>query len=54
MKLLITTAFIAAAGCAMLSHAGVLSATSIVPPLCFALALILVLLQMINAGDRRY
>src|SRR5687767_9061262 len=54
MKVLIAGAFIAAAGCAILSHAGLLSATSIVAPVCLAPALILVLLHLVNAGDRRY
>ena len=54
MKSLIAFAFIAAACFAILSHAGVLAATSILPPACFAAALVLVLLHMMNVGDRRY
>jgi hypothetical protein len=54
MKALITLAFVAAACCAILSYAGVLSTTSVVPPVCFAAALILALLHMMNVSDRRY
>lgn len=54
MKLLISLAFIAAAFSGSLSYAGILSATSIVPPVCFAVALVLVLLHMMNVYDRRY
>lgn len=54
MKSLIALAFLAAIGCAILSYAGVLSPTSIVPPACFAAALILALLHMMNVSDRHY
>jgi uncharacterized membrane protein YtjA (UPF0391 family) len=54
MKALIVVAFIAAACCGVLSYAGVLSSTSIVAPICFAAALLLVLLHMMNVTDRRY
>lgn len=54
MKSLIAMAFIAAACVAILSYAGVLSPTSIVPQVCFGAALILVLLHMMNVSDRRY
>jgi uncharacterized membrane protein YtjA (UPF0391 family) len=54
MKTFIGCAFVAALCCAILSYAGVLSANSIVPPVCFAVALILVLLQLMNVSDRRY
>lgn len=54
MKALITLAFVAAACGAILSYAGVLSATSIAPPVFFAVALILVLLHLMNVSDRRY
>ena len=54
MKTLIALAFVAAACCAILSYAGVLSPTSIVPPICFAAALVFVLLHLMNVSDRRY
>jgi hypothetical protein len=53
MKTLIAIAFLAAAGSAGLGHAGLLSPTSIVPFVCFGAALILVLLHLMNVGDRR-
>jgi hypothetical protein len=54
MKVLIGLAFAVAVGCALLSHWGLLSPTSIVPPICFAAAFILVLLHLVNVSDRRY
>lgn len=54
MKSLIAVAFVAAICCAILSFSGVLSPTSVAPPLCFAAALVFVLLYMINVSDRRY
>ena len=54
MKTLITGAFLATACCAILGLTGLLSPTSVLAPVCFAAALILVLLQLVNAGDRRY
>jgi hypothetical protein len=41
MRTLIALAFIAAACCAILSYTEILSPTSMVPPICFAAALIL-------------
>jgi hypothetical protein len=37
-----------------LSYAGILTTTSIVPLVCFAVALILALLHVMNVSDRRY
>lgn len=54
MKILIALMFVAAICCALLSHVQVLAATSMLPALLFAIALILALLHMINFGDRRY
>lgn len=54
MKWLIAIAFAAAAISFFLSYSGVVSPTSMVTPICFAAALVLVLLQLINEGDRRY
>jgi hypothetical protein len=54
MKIFIACAFVAAACCAILSYTGVLSTNSIVPPVCFAAALILVLVHLMNVSDRRY
>jgi uncharacterized membrane protein YtjA (UPF0391 family) len=54
MKTLIACGFVAAACGAILSYAGVLSTNSIVAPICFAAALVLVLLDLMNMGDRRY
>jgi hypothetical protein len=54
MKRLIAVAFVGAGCCGILSHARVLSATSLLPSILFASALILTLLHVINIGDRRY
>ena len=54
MKSLIAIVFLAAAAGVILSYSGLISATHIIPPVLFASALILVLLQMINIEDRRY
>ena len=54
MKILVAATFIAAACCAVLSYAQILSPTSLVPAMLFASVLILTLLHMINVGDRRY
>jgi hypothetical protein len=54
LKVFIALAFAAAAGCAVLSQVSVLSPTSIVPPVFFALAFILVLVRMMKVGNRRY
>ena len=54
MKWLIAIAFVGAAISVGLSYAAVLSPTSMIPPLCFAAGLILVLVHLVNEGDRRY
>lgn len=54
MKFLIAGAFLAAAGCAILSAARVLPPASLLAPFFFVLGLILVLLYTINLTDRRY
>jgi hypothetical protein len=54
MKTLMAVAFIAAGGAAILSHAMVISATSLIPPTFFAVALIFALLHLIHTSDRRY
>lgn len=54
MKILIAVMFVAATCCALLGYVRVIAATSLLPPLLFASALILTLLHMINIGDRRY
>ena len=54
MKTLMAVAFIAAGGAAILSHARVFSATSLIPPTFFAVALIFALLHLIQTSDRRY
>lgn len=54
MKFLIVVAIFAAGCSAALSYARVLSTTSALPHILFAVALILILLQMVNTNDRRY
>lgn len=54
MRALIALAFLAAAGGALLSYVGWISATSLVPAGCFAVGLVLVLLHLIAVSDRRY
>lgn len=54
MKTLIGSMIVAAAGSAIFSYAGVLTANSIVPFACIAVALILMLLHLISVSDRRY
>lgn len=53
MKALLVVALVAAACCAVLSRAGILSATNLVAPL-FGAALVFVLLDLMNVSDRRY
>lgn len=54
MKILLAALFIAAGVCAALSYARILPATSMMPPIVFAVALILTLLHLMNTSDRRY
>lgn len=52
MKTLIAAAFLGAGCAAVLSHARVLPADSMLPPIIFAVALIVTLLHLINTSDR--
>ena len=54
IKWLIAIAFLMAAASWILSYAGVVSATSKLPPIFFGVGLILILLHLVDAGDRRY
>lgn len=54
MKALIAVVFTAAGVSGILTYLGMISPTSMVPPVLVALAFILVLLHLMNVSERRY
>lgn len=53
MKKALLVVFPGALGAAVLSQAGVLAPASLIPPILFAVVLILALLNLMGEGDRK-